>query len=356
MNNTKLIFSTNNFITWCTKEYKLGEATSISYISYINRFFSEYEDVFITPEQFECMINNRDIDDILKGFNNMYNRANREINKLRGAKIKKTSLQNIKSALRKYQEYLIELAVNNTEENLTTAKNNLSNQNTSEVNQALLSVQEIILKNEDIVRNFTFRLITQDRPYGEVYFPISVLKKLFYKNHERDFFNNWIKQIINMIQIHVGKNNIIRLKDVDELMINKNGTVSIKCNDGLSKELYTKLADSDEVVKLFTKGFNKIVLDHIIPMKEILNHNIDQLLGLRKITKLMILLNGNQKLTNRKEITKMGNKLLDEGLLSISDIEQLKEELNIIASKTKLQLMDARENARKAANVMHELN
>ncbi|SHG67936.1 hypothetical protein SAMN05444372_108182 [Flavobacterium micromati] len=60
----------------------------------------------------------------------------------------------------------------------------------------------VLLDQESIMKNFYFRLTTQNRLYGDIYYPISLIKKIFYLDKEnRKYFDALIHNQINKIKI-----------------------------------------------------------------------------------------------------------------------------------------------------------
>jgi hypothetical protein len=63
----------------------------------------------------------------------------------------------------------------------------------------------------------------QDRYYEFLYFPVSVLKKLFYAYKERQlFFDDWVNNQIDNIAVYTDETDKILFKDVKTLDITSN--------------------------------------------------------------------------------------------------------------------------------------
>jgi hypothetical protein len=211
--------------------------------------------------------------------------------------------------------------------------------------------------DKDALRKiFTLRMITQDRCYGNVFFPISFLKKLFYKNKaSRIFFDEYIENQINNILLHTD-GGTHKLFDINLLTIgirgDDRGLVKIVCKDNNSVILYTKIGTGDEQAPINATALRNIAIDHVFPMKLILAKQETNLPVLKQITQAFISSerwkkdNGKLKV---KMIKYIGNDLLNKNLFNQSDIPALKRELEHIQSFIKLQLMDAKENLIKKA-------
>ena len=200
----------------------------------------------------------------------------------------------------------------------------------------------------DLMANFTFRMITQDRFYGELFFPVSYLKRYMHRNGQDKYFNKWVSDQINDINI-LCANETHKFKDISELKLEVSKeysevTITVKDNE---KIVYSATAFNDELFPLSSNSLKRIAIDHIHPMKKILMDNIKMLPQLGIITGQLKRI--AQK-ANAKEFKAAGTVLLNEPILNQIDIELLKIELDLIKSNTKLQLMDKIENLKKRAN------
>ena len=102
------------------------------------------------------------------------------------------------------------------------------------------------------------------------------------------------------------------------------------------KKVYKKIEQND---------FKKIVIDHIEPMKNILNESKNDLPFLTKITQHHKTQVG--KSATPKQYKASTTSLFNSFETTNSDILLLKNELNFLSGKIKLQLMDAGENLGK---------
>lgn len=59
----------------------------------------------------------------------------------------------------------------------------------------------------------------------------------------------------------------------------------LECKDGQTRSLFTKLADNKTMTQMYVSKFSQVVIDHIVPMKDILIKNEEKLFGLAAITK-----------------------------------------------------------------------
>jgi hypothetical protein len=198
--------------------------------------------------------------------------------------------------------------------------------------------------SEEIFNNFTFRLITQNRPNKYICFPIDTIKQLFYKNSGKIFFDEWVNKQIAKIKV-ITSNKVYELSDISFISILEDGSVLVNTKSGDAVELYTHTADNKKR-KMHVKLFRQIVLDHVKPIREILNSNIDKLLILCDITKRIY--STDNSIGNAKELKNVANNLLIKGIINKNDIQGLKKELEFLGTQIELQLMESCENAKKS--------
>lgn len=209
---------------------------------------------------------------------------------------------------------------------------------------------------DSLKKIFIFRMITQDRCYGNMYFPISFLKKLFYQNQiSRAFFDDYIENQINNIQLRTN-NGTITLADINALIIEANSyqeaSVSVILDDNSHSILQTKMGNGNAQTPVNALALRFIAIDHIFPMKMILEEQEAALPVLKRITQEFRSFQGikaNKRITN-KMIKDTGSQLLKKNVFSLNDLQQLKDEMNHINGFVKLQLMDSAENLKKKAN------
>lgn len=195
---------------------------------------------------------------------------------------------------------------------------------------------------KEIRKNFYFRLITQDRYYEFLCFPISVLKKLFYKYDKKPFIDKWVNNQIDNIVVHISKTETITFKDIKTLDIKADRTVLI--NDKF--KLHTIVAGTDEIEELRTNTLQDIVIDHVKPFSNILFELKEQLLTLQVIHNVLENINDG-RISNKEDLTKAGNDLVSNVEFNHQEINSLEKDLDLIFSKIQLQLMDKYQNLYK---------
>lgn len=263
----------------------------------------------------------------------------------------KKTLQNYKSGLYSYLEFLIEYSfpietsaafqIEEKEDQIeyldiiTETGKSLSNNNVIKVHS----------KN-DLVKNFSLRITTQDRFYEDIYFPIRFITRIFSKQKERSVFKNWLNHLLNSIDIFLDENNTT-FEEISSLTI-ANDKVYIT-HKGLEKLAYTKLSDNKTLVPFSVKTLNKIAIDHDRSLFDVMSANLDSLPTFLLITnELKKHIEG--KVTYQKLSKASHSNKLDEFIKTINT-KNLLQELELIASETNLQLMDSSQNTSKGKKI-----
>lgn len=193
-------------------------------------------------------------------------------------------------------------------------------------------------EQEELRDNFFLRLITQNRFYKTLNYPVSVLKKLFYKNGRKDFFDKWVNEQIDNIAVYISKTEKIPFKEVVSLEITDDNSVLLNGK----YNLFTAVAGSETKKEITTNLLKNIDIDHVIPFVDIFSELKPQLPALQAIHNTLE--NNNKgRITNKKDLSKAGNYLL----VNAEELDALEKDLELISSKVQLQLMDKYENLSK---------
>jgi hypothetical protein len=329
-----------DFFRWMIDEVHLKESTAEEYRSYvrsINKSFSIRHN--------DSKTNLRDLLRIYIETGNSF-RADELIDKVfyelcrkginRAFNIKIDTIQNWRSGFSQFREFI----------NQSIEESDYPTDEVESVGDLPCSPQtgSYVFKKDDLNENFTFRLITQNRPNRDICFPISTIKTLFYRNSEKKFFDEWIEKQIDNITV-ITEDAEFSVSEVTSIKVLEDGSVKIEIK-GQRKpfDLYSNKADNSKKFKVSVKKFSQVVLDHVKPMRELLDENKAHLPVLRDITKRIY--KADSSITTGKELRKVASKLLREGKINKDDISGLKEELKWI--QIQLQLMDAVENAKKS--------
>lgn len=201
----------------------------------------------------------------------------------------------------------------------------------------------------DLMKNFKFRIITQDRFYGDIFFPISYLKRLLYQKNEKAYFDKWLEEQLNDISIFC-ETETHKFKDISELTINdseEHKEVYITVNKK-QKRIYSPNSNGTVMTPFTSASLKSIAIDHVNSMKNILVDNIQHLPQLQLITAQLKNIAGNK--ATAKNYKAAGSILFSTSVNHDIDLLLLKSELDLIKSHTKFQLMDKVENIRKGAN------
>lgn len=200
-------------------------------------------------------------------------------------------------------------------------------------------------EREELRKNFTFRLITQDRYYEFLYFPVSVLKKLFCKHNDgkrRKFFENWINKQIDHIALHTSPTSTLLFKDINALDINEDGTVLIN----KTFKLHTVVAGKEGMEEMKADTLENIVIDHVVPFEKILHDLKEQLPALRIIHNTLENINKG-RISNSEDLKNAGNYLVSNVEFTDAELNAIEQEMNLILDKIQLQLMDRYQNLYK---------
>lgn len=203
---------------------------------------------------------------------------------------------------------------------------------------------------KDLVKNFTFRLISQNRLSGALFFPIGFIERFLKKNNQHLFVNNWLNSHLNKIEIFT-ENNSFTFEDITELQIQRSNDKSLLFgvfNDGNTLLLYSNKASGTTRIPIECTKLNEIAIDHVLPMKSILIDNQHALNQLSYITSVFRQVVGDKSLV--REYRSAFTSILESSFIHQIDIHSLISELALIESKTKLQIMLKTENAIKSSN------
>lgn len=305
------------FIDWLIINDYVSPNSAASYDSYVRN---------------ACRLVNIDIEKVntIDGVEDIINYLSQPNVGLKKDKSPKT-LTNYKSGLRMYGEFL-----NDTDPSVETEK-------PQEKIEAIpiLYIGDTLYSKDELYKNFIFRLTTQDRFYDEIYFPISLMKQLFYKNGEQKYYNAVLDKLLDSTILH-SSDGLLKLKEVNELAI-ENGKVSVVINGAKHSLLTPNLKDGFEPFDV--ASFKSVSLDHVNSQYNILHDLKNSLPMLNHLTK--VLKQANPKITNRKSLSAYkklnGLDLFNDAV----DIQELKKEFSLIASKTQLQFMDRSMNTSK---------
>lgn len=254
----------------------------------------------------------------------------------------KKYIQNWRSALLQYGEFLADWLSNAPSEETVDTTEIISE---LEQYNEVLNHADFTYDKNNLYKVFTLRLLTQDRFYDSLFFPISLIKKIFYKRNQKKMFDNCINGMLDHTKVFYS-NGFFLLKDIKQLDF-INGKVFVKQQD-TQFIAYTKMADNSTLSPFSTTQLSKIALDHEKPMYNIINEKTKELEVLQTITTEIKQNAGSEKI-NRKSLATISKILFENGFPATIDLVALKNELDLIAEATALQLMDSSQNSSKGA-------
>ncbi len=254
----------------------------------------------------------------------------------------KKYIQNWRSALLQYGEFLLDWVANSPSEEV---------QDNEEIQAELEEFSEAIEQadftydKKNLYRVFTLRLVTQDRFYNSLFFPISLIKKIFYKRNEKKLFDQCINEMLDHTKVF-HQNGFFYLKDIQQIDF-ADGKVLVQQKDKTFLA-YTKMADNNSLSPFTTTQLSKIALDHDKPMYNIITEKAKELEVLQIITDEIKKHIGSDKL-NRNSLARVSKIVFENGFVETVSLDALKKELDLIVNETVLQLMDSSQNSSKGA-------
>ena len=345
----------NEFITWLRDHQKYTPGSANSYASYVANANKTIIIDYLRGDSFFELIREAVNQTKKLGIEEL-------IDRMIGIVIKKAKVtvkHKYKNGLIQYRNFFIEtLTEHEIIDDVETLKTVTTKLTKESMTVFLKDVQfplQLTYDKDSLRKIFIFRMVTQDRCYGSVYFLISFLKKLFYKDRiSRKFFDDYIENQINNIQLHTNRGTV-PLADIKALTIEANSyrevKVSVILDDNSHSILYTKIGTGNDQAPMNAIALRFMAIDHIFPMKMILEEQEAALPVLKRITQAFRSSHGikaNERI-NSKMIKDIGNQILSANVFNLNDVQQLKEEMNHIHSFIKLQLMDGAENLLKKA-------
>jgi hypothetical protein len=255
----------------------------------------------------------------------------------------KKYIQNWRSALMQYGEFLVEWIAENTKDEIQV---NIENEILFTVNNALAIEDTVTFDKSNLYKIFTLRLLSQDRFYNDIYFPISLIKKVFYKRKQKKAFDSCMNKMLDHTKIFY-EDGYYLLKDISQLYFREGKVYLTHKNKDFA--VYTKMADNITITAVITQQMRSIVLDHDKPMLTIMTEKIAELTVFKAITEAIKSYAAGGKI-DRKVLGKISKQMFADGFTDQIELQSLERELNHICEDTALQLMDTKQNASKGAS------
>lgn len=272
-------------------------------------------------------------------------------------------LRNIVSALRSYTKFIIEEYIYDGYSDEESAAEEIA-----EVSQIGNADEVKVYDYPKLENKFYFRLITQDRISNskDVFFPIGMIKRLFRLSEttpidgfvlkgEDAWFKTWVNTCIAEIQVVTDKGTF-SMEDLNEnetFIINTaTKEVTVTLLEGETARMLTSTEDENASPRFMeVDRLSNIHIDHTPQISKVLSDNIAQLPTMVRLTEIMrktaetahLPLNVSNFSAIEEEVVK--NKTAVAEMLK--KLPELKDELELIRSKSTLCLMDAKYNLRK---------
>lgn len=273
-------------------------------------------------------------------------------------------LRNIVSALRSYTKFLIEEYIYD----VYSGEEPAAEEEIAEISQIGNGDEVKVYDYPKLENNFHLRLRTQDRISNskDVFFPIGMIRSLFHLSEEEKidsfvlkgeyaWFKTWVNTCIAEIQVVTDKGtfSMENLSENETFIINTaTKEVIVTLLDGETARMLTPTEDENASPRLMeVDRLSNIHIDHTPQISKVLSDNIEQLPTMVRLTEIMrktaetahLPLNVSNFSAIEKEVVK--NKTAVAEMLKM--LPELKNELELIRSKSTLCLMEAKYNLRK---------
>lgn len=298
----------NDFIIWTQQYDKISEDSAISYDSYVRNAF------LTINKEVSNITSTTKVEKII----NYFSQENIAIIHNKSRK----TISNYLSGLRLYGEYLYDTSQDLIIEDSFDIK----------------ITNTLFFEKLELYKNFTFRLITQDRFYQEIFFPISLVKQILYLTGNKKTFDLLLHKMLDNIIIHTDKE-ILKLEDIDSLRI-QHRSVNIKAKDTVYKVFTPNQSNSKIPFK--ASDLSNISLDHITSQHSIMHQFANELPTFRSLTNLL-----KPSVTDRRSLNQFKKNYGLDNIVKSVNTNSLIDELNLIMSQTQLQLMDRSINTSK---------
>lgn len=364
---TTEFYQKEEFNQWLIKNLGISESSAKSYLSYVSGASKTVEIKNIKSYRLFDILGSNISQSKLKtnAIDFMIQQLSRKDAEMRFGRPLKT-LQNYKSGLYAYLEFLIENDYIVSEEDQQTDEESdlLDNINSLsyEFSESEYASEDIIYEysKKDVFANFKLRMNTQDRTYDNIYYPIRFIVSYFNIIGNRKAFEEWNNKLLGSIHLFV-ENKKIELSKIEKLIFNNSANVFVSIK-GKNFQIFTKLTDNVTLAPMQISNIKDIAIDHETSLYEVMNKNISKLNCFNLITteiKNQILKNENKfeklKLSKYSQLSRVSSqKYIKENyskdFIKSINPEDLLKELYLIASETNLQLMDNKQNISKGKN------
>lgn len=363
-------YKVSDFREWMCSVDGKSRGTAASYVSnlnFINTGWSLKENDRNILDAVSDYLVNEDIQEAFNLLGEMDDILSRRLFSGATSADDKKRLNDVRSALRKYRQFLEEELDDMPDEEEIEEKDTETVEEGVR-NESARPSNPLVYTYPDIEGNFRFRLMTQNRMSNDkdLFYPIGIIRKLFrysqrntrragMPNDDYEWFKHWINDYVGEIGV-ITKVGILPLSEVQRLEINPvDNRVTVITNDvsGSRHTLLTeKGVEADVTIPMQAKEIREIHIDHSPTMATVLSETKGSLPAMNKLSEL-IRDTAKRHRINIKPVNfgKISKKLfadpdsVENDLLPL--IPSLKEELDILRSKCELKLMQVKYNLTK---------
>ena len=369
----KRLFVEEEFLHWLTTTDKKGKASAQSYISRLKRLNRTLSQAISAKSQtlqgglfslIPIFLKAKEEEKVVNLLTLLDEKLIYLIRNNDSQLMPTSSLRDALSALRKYGQFINEEYINGD----STDEEEPEEEETADISLLGISGVTKTYNYQTLENNFRFRLITQNRMSEgkDVFFPISIIKRLFRlsskaaaNNPERKddykWFNRWIDDCIAEIQVMTDKGNhvLAQLSEFDSIIINPTTKeVTVKLLDKTTARMLTPTGETTVTERFMeTSQLSKIHIDHSPQISEVLTKNISNLPTMVRLTEIIREVAKENNLSiAAANFSAIANKVMNSKKHIVEMLEMiptLKNELELIRSKSTLCLMDAKYNLRK---------
>lgn len=368
----KRLFAEDDFYRWLTTSYEMRIGSSQSYISRLkqmNSIISKTISAKLPAFKGDVLglipqwLKEQKGGDVIKLLEGIDEKLTQQIHANDTHLMPILGLRNIVSALRSYTKFILEEYIDDVFDEAE-----LSTDDITEIRE---------LGNDGKIKKYDYptletkfyrRLTTQDRMNNdkEVFFPIRIIRDLFSLSEttlkggfvgkgEYKWFNKWIDNCIAEIKVLTDKGTFImaELSEYDTFIINTTTKeVTVTLQDGKTAKMLTPTEDESASPRLMeVEQLSNIHIDHTPLISNVLSDNILELPAMVKLTQIIRKVAETAKLsfvvsnfsTIKNELIKNEEDVIE----MLKMLPELKNELELIRSKSTLCLMDAKYNLRK---------
>lgn len=190
---------------------------------------------------------------------------------------------------------------------------------------------------QELRRRFTFRLGSQDRFYlnkgKPILYPIRILMGILKQSDREKLIDSYLKDLI----IYTEEHQRIAFRDIQQLSINKDLSVSVRCQDGQSHQVFeTKHNLGYFPMVLDSDNLAEIQLDHMIGFKDIYSQlwAMQYLPAIGRLSQYIVERYNPQ---SHKELIDIGTKI--DYSISEDEYIRLVDELLLVQAYCRIQLL-----------------